>query len=99
VKYSTGEIVRLGDLVTVPVPKGTALMRVVMIGGTYEHLAVDSSFLRWVREERKLCDDEIVLEWIDKNPFVHNDPKYAPVGNYMFSGLDEYLVFQGRDDG
>lgn len=44
-------------------------MRVVMLGGNYEHLEIDSAFLQWVKNDRKLNDDEVVLEWIDENPF------------------------------
>jgi len=71
-------------------------MRVVMLGGSYEHEAVESSFLQWVTEERGLAENEVVLEWIDDNPFTPDNPNYAPVGNYLFSGVDEYLEFKGR---
>lgn len=67
-----------------------------MLGGNYEHLEIDSAFLQWVKNDRKLNDDEVVLEWIDENPFFHNDPRYAPVGKYMFSGLEKSLMFESR---
>jgi hypothetical protein len=33
-----------------------------------------------------------VVEWIGANPLAHDDPRYAPVGNYMFSPLDEWVT-------
>jgi hypothetical protein len=37
------------------------------------------------------CDKPSVCRYALHNPFKHNDPKYAPVGNYMFSALDEWV--------
>lgn len=93
--YATGEESKLGDHVTVPGPSGVAPMRGVMLGGRCEHLEMDAG-PETGQEDRKLDDAETVLEWIGENPFVHDDPRYAPVGHYMFSGADEYLIFQCR---
>jgi len=60
-----------------------------MLGDTYEHLDIDRGFISWVTTERKLTPDQIVVEWIEANPLAHNDPQYAPVGNYMFMSLCE----------
>ena len=90
--YHDGTEVALGDVVTVPVPTGSARGRVVMLGETYEHLEIDAAFLEWVKRDRVLEPTSIVLEWIDENPFAHNDPRYSPVGNYMFSALDQWVV-------
>lgn len=90
-KYHDGSNIALGDIVILPVPGGTARARVVMLGETYEHLNVDPQFLAWVTAERVLKESSVVVEWIGSNPFAHNDPKYAPVGNYMFSPVDEWL--------
>ena len=87
-KYHDGSTVTLGDIVTVPVPSGTAKARVVMLGETYEHLDIEGQFLAWVKEARILEKSSIVIEWVATNPFAHDDPQYAPVGNYMFSALD-----------
>lgn len=95
-KYTTGENIELGDVVIIPIPTGSSRMKVVMLGASNEHLDIDKSFLRWVSEDRRLSDCEVVLEWIDENIFLHNDPNIAPVGNYMFSGVDEFLEFQTR---
>ena len=59
-----------------------------MRGNTYKHLEIDPKFFTWVEHDRVLDPDHIVLEWLDKNPFAHENPKYASVGNYMFSPLD-----------
>jgi hypothetical protein len=90
-KYHDGSTIALGDLVTVPIPSGAAKARVVMLGDTYEHLDIDPSFLSWVKTEKILKDTAVVIAWIGDNPFAHDDPQYAPVGNYMFSTADEWL--------
>lgn len=92
-QYHDGSTVTLGDIVNVPVPTGTARARVVMLGESYEHLDIDPNFLAWVKRDRVLQPSAIVVEWIEGNPYAHNDPKYAPVGSsYMFSLLDEWVT-------
>ena len=95
-KYQSGIEVILGDNVTVNIPTGAEPARVVMLGETYEHLDLDKNFLDWVKKNRVLEETSVVIEWINKNPFEHNDPQYAPVGNYMFTGLDSGVSFQKR---
>lgn len=90
-KYSDGSDIVLGDIVRVPIPGGTATARVVMLGDTYQHLDIDRRFVEWVTQERILETSSVVIEWLGKNPFAHNNPAYAPVGNYMFSPADEHL--------
>jgi len=91
-RYHDGSDVTLGDIVSVPVPEGMAKGRVVMLGDTYEHLDIDQQFLKWVKAEKVLKPASIIIEWIENNPFAHNDPNYAPVGNYMFTALNEFVV-------
>jgi hypothetical protein len=91
-QYHDGSTVMLGDVVSVPVPTGNAKARVVMLGATYEHLDIEAGFLAWVKRDNVLEPSSIVIEWIDANPFAHDDPRYAPVGNYMFSPLDEWVT-------
>jgi len=90
--YHDGTAIALGDIVSVPVPEGTAQARVVMLGDTYEHLDIDPQFLKWVKTDRVLEPTSIVIEWVETNPFEHDDPQYAPVGNYMFTTVDEWVV-------
>jgi hypothetical protein len=90
--YHDGSPVSLGDLVEVPVPNGTARARVVMLGDTYEHLDIEAGFLSWVKADRILRHSAVIIEWLGENPFAHNDPQYAPVGNYMFTDVDEHFV-------
>ena len=90
-KYHDGSTIALGDIVSVPVPGGTAKARVVMLGETYEHLDVDVPFLAWVNADKVLKQSSVIIEWVESNPFAHDDPRYAPVGNYMFSAVDESL--------
>ena len=93
-KYVDGMVIRLGDVVSVPIPAGTASARVVMLGDTYEHLDIDAGFLQWVKSSKALASTSVVIEWLGANPFVHDDPKYTPVGDYMFSPVDQHLVRQ-----
>jgi hypothetical protein len=90
-KYADGSQLSLGDIVQVPVPDGTAKARVVMLGDTYEHLDIDPSFVTWVKTEKQLKEGSIVVEWIGQNPLAHEDPRYAPAGNYMFTPVDEWV--------
>lgn len=86
-QYHDGTTAKLGDVVNVGMPAGTARARIVMLGDTYEHLDVDRDFLLWVNTERMLTPDQIVVEWLDGNPLAHDDPGYAPAGNYAFISL------------
>ena len=87
-QYHDGLLVKLGDIVSIALAEGAAKARVVMLGDTREHLNVDEGFIEWVESEKLLDSSQVVVEWVDRNPFAHDDPQYAPVGNYMFTGLD-----------
>ncbi len=91
-KYHDGSTILLGDIVTVPVHEGTAKARVVMLGDSYEHLDIEEQFLAWVKSDKILQESSVVIEWVSSNPFAHDDPQYAPVGNYMFTAVDEWLT-------
>ncbi len=88
-RYHDGSTIMLGDIVSVPMPDGSEKARVVMLGDTYEHLDIDKQFLSWVKKEKVLEGTSIVVEWLGNNPLAHDDPQYAPVGNYMFTSVDE----------
>ncbi|WP_157288532.1 hypothetical protein [Uliginosibacterium gangwonense] len=88
-KYHDGSTIILGDIVSVPMPNGKEKARVVMLGDTYEHLDIDTQFLLWVNDEKILGVTSIVVEWLGSNPLAHDDLQYAPVGNYMFTPVDE----------
>ena len=91
-KYHDGCAISLGDIVSVLIgPQRFAKARVVMLGDTYEHLDIDERFFAWVKGDKVLEPSSVVVEWLSANPFSHNDPRYAPVGNYMFSPADEWL--------
>ena len=87
-QYHDGTTAKLGDVVDVGMPDGTSRARIVMLGDTYEHLEIDRDFLSWVTTERVLSPTQIVVEWMEMNPFAHDDPRYAPAGNYAFLSLD-----------
>ncbi len=91
--YRDGRTVGLGDIVTVTVgPNKTAKARVVMLGEDYSHLEIEQSFLEWVRRDKVLAECDVVLDFIESNPFKHEDKRYSPVGNYMFTSLDAGVV-------
>ena len=91
-QYTDGTPVNLGDVVNVPMPNGNVKARVVMLGASYEHLEIDPGFVAWVKEEKSLAPNAVVVEWMGVNPLAHNDPRYAPVGNYMFTSIDECIT-------
>jgi len=90
-RYYDGSPLALGDVVSVPIPNGTAKARVVMLGDSYEHLDIDPGFVAWVKRDQVLERNAVVVEWLSGNPFAHKNPKFAPVGNFMFSPVDEHL--------
>jgi hypothetical protein len=59
------------------------LARVVAIGIDSVDDDIDESFYAWAKREAIIGKDTVVVEWIGSNPLSHNDPNYAPVGNYM----------------
>jgi len=63
-----------------------------MLGDTYDSLDIDPQFLSWVTRERKLQNGSVVVEWLGPNPLAHHDPACAPVGNYLFTPLDEWVA-------
>ena len=91
-KYHDGSQISLGDIVTVSIPSGIERARVVMLGDTYTHLDIDPQFVAWVESARILEAAQIVIEWLDRNPFAHTDPQYAPVGNFMFTEPHEDVI-------
>lgn len=72
------------------------MARIVMLGDTREHLPLDPQFLEWVLATEVLAPTSVVVEWIEENPFAHDDPAFAPVGNYMFTAMDEFVELQAR---
>jgi hypothetical protein len=91
--YHDGSPVKLGDIVTISLRDCRAKARVVMLGDTREHLDIDKQFLEWVERDKALLEPSYVV--VDHNPLAHNDPQYAPVGNYMFTQLDECVTHEG----
>ncbi len=74
----------LGDEIMVPEgPNQESLARVVAIGIDFVANDIDESFYSWAKNEKIIGKDTVVVEWIEANPLSHNDPGYAPVGNYM----------------
>src|ERR1043165_4305111 len=65
--YHDGTDVKLGDIVAIPMPGGSARARVVWLGDTREHLEMDEGFIEWAENEKLLDPSQIVVEWIDQN--------------------------------
>jgi hypothetical protein len=87
-KYDDGTTVHLGDIVQIPMQDQISNARVVMLGDTQAHLEIDEAFRSWAVAEKLIDVDAVVVEWVNENPLAHDDPAYAPVGNYMFTRLD-----------
>lgn len=64
-------------------PNQQALARVVAIGTDQAVEAIDQQFYKSARDEGMIDRVSVVIEWMNENPLAHNDPNYAPVGNYM----------------
>jgi len=83
-KYECGTEVMLGDEIMVEYgPENESLARVVAIGLDLVINEIDQSFYSWAKNESIINKDTVVIEWVGANPLSHNDPNYAPVGNYM----------------
>ncbi|MCP4350160.1 MAG: hypothetical protein GY795_32185 [Desulfobacterales bacterium] len=83
-KYKCGTDVMLGDEIMVEYsPYKESLARVVAIGPDLVIDEIDQEFYSWAKSESVIDKDTVVVEWIGTNPLSHNDPNYAPVGNYM----------------
>ncbi|WP_185234334.1 hypothetical protein [Teredinibacter franksiae] len=95
-EYRDEQEIALGDIVELDMPNGRSQGRVVMLGENYEYLELESTFETWVKSENILDADSVVIEWINENPLEHDDPQYAPVGNYIFTGISEDLKLVRR---
>ena len=83
-KYECGTDVMLGDEIMVQYGPGQeSLARIVAIGTDLVIDEIDQGFYSWAKSESIIDENTVTVEWVDANPLVHNDPNYAPVGNYM----------------
>jgi len=97
-EYHDNQKISLGDIFELDMSDGRERAKVVMLGSNYQHLELSESFETWVKKDKILDTDSIVLEWIGKNPLAHDNPNYAPVGNYMFTGISEDLKLIKRNN-
>lgn len=82
--YSCGKEVMLGDVIKVEYGANKcAKARVVAIGLKKAHKDIDGKYYRWAKREKVIDENTAVVEWIGNNPLAHNNPRYAPVGQYM----------------
>ena len=96
-KYSDGSELLLGDIVRTHVgPRATTRGRVVMVGDTLDHLEIEEKFVSWVKAAHKLASNQVIIEFLEKNPFANDEPNFAPVGDYMFTSVDGLLIFESR---
>ena len=83
-KYECGTEVMLGDELMVRCgPYGKALALVVAIGTDSAIAEIDLSFYTWAKDEAIINKETVVVEWIGRNPLMHDDPSYSSVGNYL----------------
>jgi hypothetical protein len=88
-KYADETTALLGDIVIVQTEKGNYEGRIVMLGENHTHLALDADFIEWVIADNVLDSDSVAIQWTGENPYAHNDPRYAPVGDILFTTLGE----------
>ena len=93
-QYHDGTLAKLGDIIIVPLHSGPIEGRVVMLGDTYEHLDLDAEFVTWVKKDMIIDSTLVAVQLIGENPLAHNDPRYAPVGDIMFTTLDEDVALK-----
>lgn len=99
-KYGCGTEVMLGDeIMAVYGPDQESLARVVAIGTDLVIDGIDEGLYYWAKDDGILEKETVVIEWLETNPLEHKDPKYAPVGNYMFlqSICCEEFIRRGRE--
>jgi len=94
--YKTGKVIHLGDIVRIDIFNKVELARVVMLGVDYSHLNIDIKFIDWIQNEKELDSNSIIVEWVNENPLKHNKSEYAPVGNYLFTSVDEDIELVER---
>ncbi len=83
-KYECGTEVMLYDVITVGYgPDQESMARVVAIGADLAIDEIDQAFYSWAKREGIINEETVVIEWLGVNPLGHDDPNYAPVGNYM----------------
>ena len=97
-KYFDGQTVKLGDYVSLTMPDGRETFKVVMLGDSGEHLNLDQQFISWATEESLVTSNSIIVQWIKENPYKHNDPKYAPVGDELFVDISEDVILENRNE-
>ena len=61
-KYPDGQIIELGDTVSLDMPNGWQEARVVMLGSTREHLEINQDSLDWYGSEG-MDSTDILVQW------------------------------------
>jgi hypothetical protein len=86
-KYSDGQLVMLGDIVSIGMHDGPHQAKVILLGDTGEYSELDEETVRWAIDSGHVDDSRIMAVWTAKNPLEHNDPMYAPVGDTISTDL------------
>ena len=84
-KYECGTEVMLGDEIMVQYGPDK---RNIGTSGCYRAwtrslITLTNHFILGLRVKQSSIKISVVVEWIEANPLSHNDPNYAPVGNYV----------------
>jgi hypothetical protein len=83
-KYNCGAEVMLGDEILVQHGSGQeSLARVVAIGQDLVVDDIDDSYYTWAKKEGLIDQGTVVVDWVQTNPLSHDEPNFAPVGDYM----------------
>ena len=88
-KYADGTTISLGDIVSLTLHDGVHEARVILLGDTFEHLDLELSFVKWVREDEVIDEGSIAVRMLGLKPFGHGDPRNDPMGDVIFTPVDE----------
>ena len=93
-KYDDGQVVKLGDIVSIGLHDGPHCAKVVLLGDTGEYLGLDEETAKWAVESRHVDKTHIMAAWVQNNPLEHNDPRYAAVANTISTDLCCVVLIQ-----
>jgi len=97
-KFEDGQDVKLGDIVSIELADGLHAAKVVMLGDSGDYAGIDDETAKWAIESQHVGQNEIMAEWVEGNPFAHDDPAYAPAGNTISTCLCDVVLMRRDND-
>ena len=86
-KYDDGQIVRLGDIVKVPIDGNSYTAKIIMLGETGSYIDIDDETAKWAIESQHVSQNEILVEWLLENPFALHNSEQTCVSNTLSTCL------------